>query len=298
MSNTLKLEVRLLKKGIIIYIIIFLFASMGIGSVYLNYKNALKAENDVNKYRMELAGQLDENISPEDRKQTFEPLDKLIYAAYEGINTKTAPENTMLVFAGIATMFAAILSSNLFGSEYVKKTIKVRAAHYGLLKTVLAKIIVMFAIACFIPIFGFLIGKVVSYPIWNSALKLSEFASKMDLEKFNPNFIPEVLLIILGFMTYGLLSAFAAMVTKNNLAGAVIGIFIPYFEKFTSWWFLPFSAYSNLLSRVFHHYAGGMFTITPNEVGNQPLWTNWAILLGWCLVFTMGILVYSKKQEN
>ncbi|MCL0072952.1 ABC transporter permease subunit [Dehalococcoidia bacterium] len=227
---------------------------------------------------------------------------KQVKADFQVLHPVAGPNRIMSMFAALGPLITAILGAHIVGSEFTKRTVKVRAAHYGWGNSMVAKLISIVFISAIIAAAGFLIGSIGGNIIWNVVISgPSEIAKEVV-----PPYIPsphwqQMLLVILGSSFYGILGAFVATATRSPLGGAVAGLSIPFIEQFAvaalsplRW--LPQNIYSNLLVGTFRYFEGaGMGKPLVLETV-EPLWLCWLISIGWSLILFFSAWQLSKRQ--
>ena len=101
---------------------------------------------------------------------------------------------------------------------------------------------------------------------------------------------------------YGLLGGFIALIFKSPVFGAVIGFTVPYIEAYIGqmlpMWWLPHTAYSELMSGSFTYLTGSIVRIgsNPSFAAFSPS-LPWAVVGGWLFLICASMIILSKWQE-
>lgn len=213
-----------------------------------------------------------------------------------GIHPVTGTNVFLMVLAAVAPMFAILWGASSIGNEFGWGTVKIRAAHYGWSKTVMSKMILIIAMSIAIVFLVSLIGSIANRITWYFAIHSIKIAGWIKPPVLHVSFFKQVLVLILGLSFYGLLGAFLALITRSTAAGIVIGLSVPFVEKFATKWWLPQSSYGYLLTKQIVYFSGGI--VAPPSVPSPPaLLYSWLTLIFWICLLTAAFWFFPRKQE-
>ena len=225
----------------------------------------------------------------------------LVKAGFEVLHPQAAPNHIMSIFAAGGLFITAILGAVIVGSEFTRRTAKVRAAHYGWGNSIVAKLISIIFISAIIALAGFLIGVIGGNIVWSVATGASQIARLVEGPYIAAPHWQQILLVTVGLSFYGMLAILIAAATRSTLAGALGGVLIPVVEVFAvdafpHLWWLPMNIYTNLVQGTFTFFeAGGVFVCPPHIV-ETPLWLLWFLLIGWGLILFLSAWQLAKRQ--
>lgn len=295
--DRLRIESRLAFKGratIAICILLFLFVVYAYISSYqmVAGRAVSQEEHMIPVYGVEAyKSWLQENPEAANIRETFQNLKPV-----------AGPNYVLSVFAVVGPMLAAIWGALFFGNEFVWRTAKVRAAHYGWASSVKTKMLLMSLANLMIGLIGSLAGLVGGYITWNLILRATEISMWVGVPIITTSFWQQLLVLWLGLSVYGFLGGLIALAVKSPLVGGVSGFFVPYAEAyigkmFPAWW-LPHTAYSELMADSFAYFPSSIVLITPNEsfAAASP-YLPWAVTGGWLLFFYMSMVLLSMRQK-
>lgn len=293
--NALLLEGRLILKSraTVLLAAILLFVIVWAGFIS-PYNQALRSEE-----RFELRrGEMERIIEELGVVVYHEILSDFVSGPFRALHPAAGPNNIRALLATLLPMAMAILGANIVGSEFVKRTVKVRAAHYGWSNTVFTKGLAIILVTVLVAIVASFIGLLGGYITWHMLLRASEIAKELP----HPNILichwQQILVLILGSSVYGMLGAFAANVTRSPLAGAVVALGTPFLERLLllEVWWLPRNATASLMGEVFVYFDGGLLHPPSAATAADPAWLYWIILAGWSILFFFLMWWFSRRQ--
>ncbi len=303
MRNALLLESRLILKSrtTMTLVAALLFFTVWAGFI-LPYSMALhelqllnRAQEQAQERVQELTERYGANIQIADLHDH-----KNIPDSFLALYPAAGPNNIRALLAVLAPMAMAILGANIVGSEFAKRTVKVRAAHYGWANTVLIKGVAIILISFLITVTASLLGLLGGNITWNMLLRAAEVAKPLacfDILISQWQQIQQALLLVLGLSVYGILGAFVANVIRSSLGGAVVALAVPFIEaRFSQLWWLPGNVYASLIADTFVYFDGASLAPPPAAGIADPLWLHWIIIAGWCVLLFFSMWGFSKRQ--
>ncbi|MBT9132557.1 MAG: hypothetical protein DDT40_01593 [candidate division WS2 bacterium] len=229
-----------------------------------------------------------------------DPMAKYNRELFQNLKPITGPNYVMSLFGVVGPLLAAIWGALFFGNEFVWRTAKVRAAHYGWTSTIKAKIALVLFAAVVFGFAGSLIGIFGGYISWNLITRATEVAKWVGEPFISTPYWRQLFVLWLGFSVYGLLGGFLALAARSPVVGAISGFAVPYIEMYLgqlrpTWWF-PHAAYTELMASSFTYLTGSAVRITSGSNFVSP-YLPWAVICGWLMLICAGMLVLSRRQE-
>lgn len=231
-----------------------------------------------------------------------DPTAKDTRELFQNLKPVAGPNYILSVFAVVGPMLAAIWGALFFGNEFVWRTAKVRAVHYGWVSSIKTKIVVVLFASLIVGLIGSLVGLLGGHISFYLISRATEIAKWVGDPVIVTSWFQQILVLWLGLSFYGLLGGFIALLLKSPVFGAVIGFTVPYIEAYIGqllpMWWLPHTAYSELMSGSFAYLAGSIVGI-----GSNPGFATfspslpWAVVGGWLFLICVSMIILSKWQE-
>lgn len=221
---------------------------------------------------------------------------RLAREALQGIHPVAGPNYALILFSVLGPAMAAIVGANAVGAEFASRTVRVKAAHYGWVTSVFAKLITIFLLGVVFAVMAAGIGLVGGKVTWNMILANVEMAKEVPPPPLRSSNLMRIMVALAGFSFYAFLSLFLTLVTRNTLAGASAAVALPYVEKFLNVWWLPQALYSKLLTSYFNSFEGGVVFIPPSPYKTTPF-QCWAGMILWGAAAFFASLVWARRQE-
>jgi hypothetical protein len=231
-----------------------------------------------------------------------DPAAKDTRELFQNLKPVAGPNYILSVFAVVGPMLAAIWGALFFGNEFVWRTAKMRAAHYGWVSSIKTKIVVVLFANLIVGLIGSLVGLLGGHISFNLILRATEIAKWVGDPVIVASFWQQILVLWLGLSYYGLLGGFLAIVFKSPVAGSVIGFAVPYIEAYIGqmlpMWWLPHTAYNELMAGSFTYLTGSIVRIgsNPGFAAVSP-YLPWAVVGGWLFLICASMITLSKWQE-
>ncbi len=269
---------------VVVMLIVIFYANL------TSYQFALQGQDTMVKIKKIQGSNFKEWVLADDGAR---PLREAIWGL-----TPDATRNLFLAVLGaIGPMLSILWGANLVGSEFAWKTSRIRAAHYGWPKTIATKIVLIIIASIITVVMISVLSVVASQIIWHYATSSIEVAKWIKPPIVQFSLLKQVLSLILGLSTYGLLGATLALLIRSTAAGSVIGLAIPFAEKVIDKWWLPQSAFSYILNKQIVYSQGGAIS-PPPLTSNPPMsWYPWIIMLIWMAAFIFILWLASRRQE-
>lgn len=269
---------------VVVMLIVIFYANL------TSYQFALQGQDTMEKIKEIQGSNFKEWVLADDGAR---PLREAIWGL-----TPDATRNLFLAVLGaIGPMLSILWGANLVGSEFAWKTSRICAAHYGWPKTIVTKIVLIIIASIITVVMISVLSVVASQIIWHYAISSIEAAKWIRPPIIQFSLLKQVLALILGLSTYGLLGATLALLIRSTAAGSIIGLAAPFAEKVMDKWWLPQSAFSYMLNKQIVYSQGGAIS-PPPLTSNPPMsWYPWIIMLIWMTAFIFILWLASRRQE-
>jgi len=300
--NSLSLERRLILRSRGFLLAALALAAFAIVFGFVGpYHSARHFENHLTYMREQIRQQAAE-VGKADIIIIDDTLVELVKEAFKPLHPGAAPNHIMSMFAKLGPIVIVILGAHIVGSEFAERTVMVRAAHYGWGNCIIVKLMSIVFISAVIAVAGFLIGLVGGRIAWHVVMAgPSEIARYVVAPYIISPHWQQIFLVVVGLSFYGILGVLLTVIIRNSLAGAVIGIAIPYIEQYAvaiwpTLWFLPSNIYSNLLVNTFTYFEGGGVGRPLIFATVEPLWLCWLMLVAGGLILSFSAWQVAKRQ--
>ena len=142
------------------------------------------------------------------------------------------PNYLLAILAVLGTMVLPIWGAQLVGDEFRHRTAKVRAAHAGWGPVVAAKVAWLLLLSAGLALLFAGIGAVSGQVTWRAAQDALLLAGDVAPPPPKAPLVAQLLAAAMGLFFFGLVGLLAALVTRSSLAGALVGLALPYVEAF------------------------------------------------------------------
>ncbi len=224
MLNSAIIELKIIKKYKITWILFSLFFILLLYSMYFSYMVVKKLDNQIFQV-------LTHNNPSDGKIDISQPLGELKELA-KVINPLALINNNLILLIMVGSILFGIFGAVLVGSEFKQRTVQIRASHYGWAQSVVGKLILLFLtavmMAIFVSIFSYLEGYFSL--IW--AKKELHQPGVLGLENVNLNIFYQTVVAICVLFFYGTLGLIFSLITRSTLIGGIIAFLVPYIEKF------------------------------------------------------------------
>lgn len=307
MIDALILEMKLLAKSKAFYILVlFLFLNAAF-SMYSQYSYLIGIKKDMIKFK--------EDVIAQSRGLPEEQLEKLVEDVTESkknyikkdlvpYQKSTGPNNILLIVSELGKLLMQILGAVVIGTEFQNRTARLKAAHYGWLKSVSSKIILLILISAFLVGISYLAGIYWGKFLSNVIKSNFDFAKDIPEANLPSSDAIRMFSVFSGFILFSLLGIMATLVFRNSLAGVVSVAALIIFDWYVLrhfikiWWILPNRIYTRLLNLHFASFDSGIglvsVTASPYKVSALNCWIG---ISAWLVILLLLSLAIAKYQE-
>jgi len=293
--SLLRTEGRLVWKGRWVALLTLALAAASVwGGPFGTYRYAVRSAERIHALRAAYEAEFAELI-----------LDDLV-AELQGtlalLHPAMGPNYLLAILAVLGTMVLPIWGAQLVGNEFRHRTAKARAAHVGWGAMVAAKVAWLLLLSAGLATLFAGIGALSGQVTWRAAQDALLLAGEVTPPPLKAPLFAQALTAALGLFFFGLVGLLAALVTRSALAGALVGLALPYVEAFVigtpEWgWLLPRIAYGNLMVDHFVYLPGGMVGEPLALVPAPAPWVSWAVVAGWTVLACLAALRLGQRQQ-
>jgi hypothetical protein len=209
---------------------------------------------------------------------------------------ESAPNLALTILGALGPVVGAVWGASVIGIEFGRRTVRTRAAHVGWAKSVGSKALVVaggaIAFTLATPVLGFVSG----LASWRLLLDSYDWLASAPSAAV-PSLLPGMVLVAVGVVLYSLIAAAIALVTRSLPAGVIGGLAFPYVESWIGQWWLPQSAFGNLLRQTLAYHPGAVVNAPPVSSLPPAPWVSWVVLLGWLAIVLAVLLRVASVQE-
>lgn len=215
------------------------------------------------------------------------------------ISPGNAINNVMMLFVGIGSLFLPILFALFIGTEYTNNQMQLKCVHYGALKVIGAKIIVLITYVLGVTLVLIISGQFIASHHWDA---YSETILAVDKYIEIPNLETNCILVLITItilLFYSLVSFLIAILAKNSTVGIVASVVIAYGEAYILNSSMPKWIFYNWLNNNSVVYESGFVEfVLPNKVSPHGTIVSVTLIIIYFVLLFAGIVAIGKRKSQ
>ena len=287
MRNSLKSDGKLFVRMKSVWIVSFVIIVFTLFSSYNSYNGAYTFIQDNWQY-----------IQSTENAAFFNDGMQMLHEYFTALHPQNMMNNAMGLIIGVGALALPIISALFFGIEYSQKTVRLRAATFGLEKSFFSKLIILAVyLLCFLFAYT-LIMLLAGQFMWNSMLSSSaEEIAGAGFYVQAPNNAAIFFFTYFILLFFMLISMMVTVLFKSGIGGIVAGIVFNYITIPSA--LDPHSNINYILSKILYMSPASPVLFRVNEnIAFYPVWACILILACYFLLCAIVYFLVGIRQKN